>query len=143
MRKLSGETDMYFLLADSLNWCELEIYVAIFCGSAPALKVLLKTWWPRLFGSSAHQTPPDYQHHNGHGGRSHGSKYAHMGGSGSRPYTGPKAYLSHKSSGGKHGSIDSTTNSTEIPPGNDSKEAIIIQGNRIVMKKEFTMEVED
>lgn len=24
---LSGEKDMYFYLADSLNWCELEIYV--------------------------------------------------------------------------------------------------------------------
>ncbi|KAK7908960.1 hypothetical protein PG985_014838 [Apiospora marii] len=140
VRKLSGETDMYFLLADSLNWCELEIYVAIFCGSAPALKVLLKTWWPRLFGSSNHATP-DYQH-NGHGGRSNGSRYANMGGSGSRPYTGPKTYLSHKSSGGKNGSVGSTTGSTEIPPGNDSKEAIIIQGNRIVMKKEFTMEYE-
>lgn len=130
---------MYFLLADSLNWCELEIYVAIFCGSAPAFKVLLKSWWPRLFGSSNHRTP-EYQPNGG--GRSNGSKYAHMGGSGSRPYTGPKTYRSHKSTGGggKHGS---TGSSTEIPSGNDSKEAIIIQGNRIVMKKEFTMEIED
>lgn len=145
VRKLSGEKDMYFLLADSLNWCELEIYVAIFCGSAPAFKVLLKSWWPRLFGSSHQNGTPDYQH-GGHGngnggGRSNGSRYAHMGGSGSRPYTGPKTYISHKSTGGK-GKQGSVGSSTDIP-GNDSKEAIIIQGNRIVMKKEFTMEYED
>ncbi|KAK7937248.1 uncharacterized protein PG986_014116 [Apiospora aurea] len=108
VRKLSNETDMYFLLADSLNWCELEIYVAIFCGSAPAFKVLLKSWWPRLFGSSLHQTP-DYRQQNG-GGR--GSKYAHMGGSGSRPYTGPKTYLSHSSGGGKR---EGSTDSAEPP----------------------------
>ncbi|KAK8091495.1 hypothetical protein PG997_001856 [Apiospora hydei] len=142
VRKLSNETDMYFLLADSLNWCELEIYVAIFCGSAPALKVLLKSWWPRLFGSSLHHTP-DYQQQNG-GGGGRSSKYAHMGGSGSRPYTGPKTYLSH-SSGGGSGKRQGSTDSVEppMPSSNDSKEAIIIQGNRIVRKTEFRMEVED
>ncbi|KAK8075924.1 hypothetical protein PG994_003196 [Apiospora phragmitis] len=113
VRKLSGETDMYFLLADSLNWCELEIYVAIFCGSAPAFKVLLKSWFPRMFGSSNHQTP-DYQHNGGHSNKSNNS-----GGGGKR------------------------SGSTEIPHENDSKEAIMMSGNRIVRKTEFTMEVED
>ncbi|KAK6838081.1 hypothetical protein PG995_012375 [Apiospora arundinis] len=129
VRMLSGEKDMYFYLADSLNWCELEIYVAIFCGSAPAFKVLLKSWWPRMFGSS--QRTPDYQHNGGH---SKGSRYAHMGGSGSRPYTGPKTFMSAGTGSNKR--------STDLPE-NDSKEAIIMPGNRIVRKTEFTMEIED
>lgn len=82
-----------------------------------------------MFGSS--QRTPDYQHNGGH---SKGSRYAHMGGSGSRPYTGPKTFMSAGTGSNKR--------STDLPE-NDSKEAIIMPGNRIVRKTEFTMEIED
>lgn len=92
--------------------------------------MLLKSWFPRLFGSS-HPTP-NYQN----GGHSKNSRYAHMGGSGSRPYTGPKTFRSTGTGGG------GSKRSGELPE-NDSKEAIMMPGNRIVRKTEFTMEIED
>jgi hypothetical protein len=75
VRLLAAEKDMYFYLADSLNWCSIEIYVgefllldlvmrahpadhvcrvilAILCGSAPSLRILLKGPFARIFGSS-------------------------------------------------------------------------------------------
>lgn len=42
---------MYFYLADSLNWCAIELYVAIFCGSASALRSIIRRFFPRLLGS--------------------------------------------------------------------------------------------
>ncbi|KAH9907032.1 hypothetical protein F4778DRAFT_610250 [Xylariomycetidae sp. FL2044] len=116
VRLLVDEEDMYFLLADSLNWCEIEIYIAILCGSAPALKVLLKVWWPRIFGSSNQYSP---RYPNGHYKSS--SNYATIGGSGDK-------------SGSRKSRHMGTT---------DSKEAIVTQDNRIVKKTEFTMEVSD
>ncbi|KAJ5970362.1 uncharacterized protein N7479_000280 [Penicillium vulpinum] len=51
VKMLSGTKEQYYELADSLNWCSIEIYVAICCGSAPSFSVLIKTYAPRLFGS--------------------------------------------------------------------------------------------
>ncbi|KAJ5106605.1 hypothetical protein N7456_003280 [Penicillium angulare] len=49
--KLTSATSNYYLvLADSLNWCAIEAYVAIFCGCAPSLSVLFKTYLPSIFG---------------------------------------------------------------------------------------------
>ncbi|KAJ5279023.1 hypothetical protein N7478_004395 [Penicillium angulare] len=49
--KLTSATSNYYLvLADSLNWCAIEGYVAIFCGCAPSLSILFKTYLPSLFG---------------------------------------------------------------------------------------------
>ncbi|KAK1147820.1 hypothetical protein N8T08_000333 [Aspergillus melleus] len=53
--KLEGNEDQFYHLADSLNWCTIEVYVAIFCGSAPSLSVLIKTYAPRVFGTSKAQ----------------------------------------------------------------------------------------
>ena len=70
MLKLEGNEDQFYHLADSLNWCTIEVYVgmfnalrcptvltitAIFCGSAPSLSVLIKTYAPRVFGTSKAQ----------------------------------------------------------------------------------------
>ncbi|KAL3428758.1 hypothetical protein BDV09DRAFT_203927 [Aspergillus tetrazonus] len=45
--------DYYFLLlADSLNWCTIEAYVAILCGCAPSLSVLIKSHASTMFGYS-------------------------------------------------------------------------------------------
>ncbi|PLB47613.1 hypothetical protein P170DRAFT_409820 [Aspergillus steynii IBT 23096] len=52
---LEGNKDQFYPLADSLNWCTIEVYVAIFCGSAPSLSVLIKTYAPRVFGTSKAQ----------------------------------------------------------------------------------------
>ncbi|KAE8150862.1 hypothetical protein BDV25DRAFT_139457 [Aspergillus avenaceus] len=49
--KLANNKDQYYLLADSLNWCSIELYVAIFCGSAPALSVLIRSFSPRALDS--------------------------------------------------------------------------------------------
>ncbi|KAL4780061.1 hypothetical protein BJX76DRAFT_339165 [Aspergillus varians] len=64
VRKLAHNEDQYYYLADSLNWCSIEIYVAIFCGSAPSLSVLVKTIAPAILGSSdrtatTHGNPSD------------------------------------------------------------------------------------
>ncbi|OJJ07141.1 hypothetical protein ASPVEDRAFT_65636 [Aspergillus versicolor CBS 583.65] len=48
----SAEEEYYLLLADSLNWCTIEAYVAIFCGCAPSLSILVKTYAPSIFGST-------------------------------------------------------------------------------------------
>ncbi|KAL2822104.1 hypothetical protein BJX63DRAFT_442289 [Aspergillus granulosus] len=54
VKKLSSATEEYYLLlADSLNWCTIEAYVAIFCGCAPSLSVLIKAYAPSIFGSGA------------------------------------------------------------------------------------------
>lgn len=70
MLQLEGNEDQFYPLADSLNWCTIEVYVgmcmnslsvtmltnpAIFCGSAPSLSVLVKTYAPRVFGTSKAQ----------------------------------------------------------------------------------------
>ncbi|ROV92972.1 hypothetical protein VMCG_08978 [Cytospora schulzeri] len=49
---LSNTTDQYYFLADSLNWCAIEIYVAVMCSCATAFKVLVKQYFPRIFGST-------------------------------------------------------------------------------------------
>ncbi|RAK71283.1 uncharacterized protein BO72DRAFT_463958 [Aspergillus fijiensis CBS 313.89] len=51
-RLASAKEEYYLLLADSLNWCTIEAYVAIFCGCAPSLSVLIKAYAPSIFGSS-------------------------------------------------------------------------------------------
>ncbi|CAG7995021.1 unnamed protein product [Penicillium olsonii] len=53
----SAKEDYYLLLADSLNWCTIEAFIAIFCGSAPSLSVLIKSYAPFIFGSSASKYP--------------------------------------------------------------------------------------
>ncbi|CAG8943273.1 unnamed protein product [Penicillium salamii] len=53
----SAKEDYYLLLADSLNWCTIEAFIAIFCGSAPSLSVLIKSYAPYIFGSSASRYP--------------------------------------------------------------------------------------
>ncbi|KAI0023975.1 hypothetical protein F4780DRAFT_686761 [Xylariomycetidae sp. FL0641] len=52
VRLLAHTSDMYFFLADSLSWCEIELYLAIYCGSASTLRVLLRTYFPGILGSS-------------------------------------------------------------------------------------------
>ncbi|KAL2801594.1 hypothetical protein BJX63DRAFT_442175 [Aspergillus granulosus] len=58
VHKLAHNPDQVYYLADSLNWCSIEIYVAIFCGSAPALSVLVKTYAPAILGSSGSRGSP-------------------------------------------------------------------------------------
>ncbi|OJJ53598.1 hypothetical protein ASPSYDRAFT_62178 [Aspergillus sydowii CBS 593.65] len=67
VKKLAHNPDQYYSLADSLNWCSIEIYVAVFCGSAPALSVLVKTYAPALLGSSG-RTGHSHGHPSGPGG---------------------------------------------------------------------------
>ncbi|KAL4749578.1 hypothetical protein BDW72DRAFT_213998 [Aspergillus terricola var. indicus] len=54
VKKLSSaQEEYYLLLADSLNWCTIEAYVAIFCGCAPSLSILIKSHASSIFGSTA------------------------------------------------------------------------------------------
>ncbi|KAL4758199.1 uncharacterized protein BDW70DRAFT_170479 [Aspergillus foveolatus] len=53
VKKLSSaQEEYYLLLADSLNWCTIEAYIAIFCGCAPSLSVLIKSHASSKFDSS-------------------------------------------------------------------------------------------
>ncbi|KAI4940270.1 hypothetical protein J4E86_011075 [Alternaria arbusti] len=49
---LSDEADVWYYMADSLNWCSIEIYAAIICSSASTFKVLIKTYLPRVWSSA-------------------------------------------------------------------------------------------
>ncbi|RAK98865.1 uncharacterized protein BO80DRAFT_411456 [Aspergillus ibericus CBS 121593] len=51
MKLSTAKDDYYMILADSLNWCTIEAYVAIFCGCAPSLSVLIKARLPAILGS--------------------------------------------------------------------------------------------
>ncbi|KAL4792441.1 hypothetical protein BDV19DRAFT_400540 [Aspergillus venezuelensis] len=61
VRKLTSNPDQYYYLADSLNSCSNEIYVAIFCGSAPSLSVLVKKYAPAILGSTGPGTRTESQ----------------------------------------------------------------------------------
>ncbi|KAK4164572.1 hypothetical protein QBC43DRAFT_48544 [Cladorrhinum sp. PSN259] len=50
--KLADTADIWFYFADSLNWCSIEVYAAIICGSASTFRVLFKTYTPRLWAGS-------------------------------------------------------------------------------------------
>lgn len=50
--KLNSATDLYWYLADALNWCTIELYIAIICGSASTFKILIKRYAPSLWGSN-------------------------------------------------------------------------------------------
>ncbi|PLB44204.1 hypothetical protein P170DRAFT_450379 [Aspergillus steynii IBT 23096] len=67
VKKLAHNKDQYYYLADSLNWCSIECYVAIFCGSAPALQVIIKTYAPRVLGTSNAQKYDSQKHTPGQG----------------------------------------------------------------------------
>ncbi|RYO17702.1 hypothetical protein AA0121_g5550 [Alternaria tenuissima] len=49
---LSNEADIWYYMADSLNWCSIEIYAAIICSTASTFKVLLKTYLPKIWSSA-------------------------------------------------------------------------------------------
>ncbi|KAI0570545.1 hypothetical protein Alg215_10989, partial [Pyrenophora tritici-repentis] len=51
---LGKEEDIWWYMADSLNWFSVEIYAAIICSSASTLKILVKTYIPRVWNSSIH-----------------------------------------------------------------------------------------
>ncbi|RAL08801.1 uncharacterized protein BO97DRAFT_397357 [Aspergillus homomorphus CBS 101889] len=59
----SAREEYYLLLADSLNWCTIEAYVAIFCGCAPSLSAPIKAWAPSLFGSNPTKFPDSARLH--------------------------------------------------------------------------------
>ncbi|RYP73461.1 hypothetical protein DL771_003633 [Monosporascus sp. 5C6A] len=63
VRVLAHSDVMFFYLADSLNWCSVEIYLAIFCGSVSAYNVLLRTYPPGRPGSSRGKNSYDANHH--------------------------------------------------------------------------------
>ncbi|KAF9891192.1 hypothetical protein FE257_004756 [Aspergillus nanangensis] len=124
VRLLANTTDQYYFLADSLNWCSIEIYVAIFCGSGPALSVLLKTYVPRVFGSTygrheSDNNPLSSQHQlQGISNRQRDT------------WRGYKISSNQKSS--RRGLHDTTLGGSE---------EAIVPGNGIVMKTELHMDV--
>ncbi|KAL2847171.1 hypothetical protein BJY01DRAFT_246945 [Aspergillus pseudoustus] len=75
VRKLANNPDQYYFLADSLNWCSIEIYVAIFCGSAPSLSVLVKTYAPAILGSSGGRGPTGTSGAQGYNPSGQGASY--------------------------------------------------------------------
>ncbi|KAF2642889.1 hypothetical protein P280DRAFT_468190 [Massarina eburnea CBS 473.64] len=99
---LAKEADLWYYMADSLNWCSIEIYAGIIASSAATFNKLVKEYlpkkWSGSYGSSA--TPRhNYQSAEQIKMRSHGT---------------------HSSR--KHGIIGLTEN--------DSEEAIVSKGGR-------------
>ncbi|KAJ4403786.1 hypothetical protein N0V91_006299 [Didymella pomorum] len=56
---LANEVDLWYYMADSLNWCNIEIYAAIICSSASTFKAIIKTYLPKFWGSSQRSGPPN------------------------------------------------------------------------------------
>ncbi|KAF9696675.1 hypothetical protein EKO04_005531 [Ascochyta lentis] len=54
---LANEADLWYYMADSLNWCSIEIYVAIICSSASTFKAILKTYLPKFWNTSQGSIP--------------------------------------------------------------------------------------
>ncbi|PWY85820.1 hypothetical protein BO94DRAFT_597978, partial [Aspergillus sclerotioniger CBS 115572] len=50
--QLANNPDESYVLAASLNWCGIEAYVAVFCGSTPSLYVFAKRYLPQFLDSS-------------------------------------------------------------------------------------------
>ena len=140
VRLLSNTADQYYFLADSLNWCSIEIYVgmishpipscvhilsnpAIFCGSAPALSVLIKTYAPRVFGSSYGRY--NYESDNTPGNSSGQTPAQRLSGRGKDIWH--KAKIS-----GRRGLQDTTLTGSE---------EAIVPGDGIVLKTELRMDV--
>ncbi|KAK1146140.1 hypothetical protein N8T08_003229 [Aspergillus melleus] len=124
VRLLSNTADQYYYLADSLNWCSIEIYVAIFCGSAPALSVLIKTYAPRVFGSSYGRH--DYEGDGHTPGNSSGQTPA-------QKLSGRSKDIWHKAKiSGRRGLQDTTLTGSE---------EAIVPGDGIVLKTELRMDV--
>ncbi|KAL4903357.1 hypothetical protein BDW74DRAFT_156227 [Aspergillus multicolor] len=132
VRKLANNPDQYYYLADSLNWCSIEIYVAIFCGSAPSLSVLVKTYAPALLGSSARSRTPN--------------SYPHAQGQTNPSAQGPSQQLSFGFGGKRRRSAGVSMNlgrgmTTNI--GSEDEIALSPRGEGILMKTDIRMEVED
>ncbi|KAL3490347.1 hypothetical protein BJX62DRAFT_238159 [Aspergillus germanicus] len=129
--QLAGNPDQYYYLADSLNWCSIEIYVAIFCGSAPSLSVLVKTYAPALLGSSGGRGP------TGTSGAGNGYGYGGRG-------TGPSYRLSSRPRGRRDTDIDVDISALDRERDGSQEEIISARGQGgIMMKTDITMEVDE
>ncbi|GLA71676.1 hypothetical protein AtubIFM55763_002156 [Aspergillus tubingensis] len=67
--QLANNPDETYVLAASLNWCGIEAYVAIFCGSTPALYVFVKRYLPQMLG-------PSYAHNQTYSGQSNAKRFS-------------------------------------------------------------------
>jgi hypothetical protein len=122
---LANEKDIWYYMADSLNWCSIEIYAAIICSSASTFKAILKTYLPKVWGSYGSQGPsashPRHQYNQSHSGQFV-----------MKPFGAGSSNKSH--SNRKYGVSDLT----EI--GNESEEAIVQREDGLGTKLETTAE---
>ncbi|KAK6066307.1 integral membrane protein [Seiridium cupressi] len=70
MSSLPDEAGIWYYFADSLNWCSIEVYFAIICGSASTFKILVNAYLPKFWGSSWRSTADAqrHQYHQSHNG---------------------------------------------------------------------------
>ncbi|KAE8148625.1 hypothetical protein BDV25DRAFT_141583 [Aspergillus avenaceus] len=117
VRRISNQPEDPFQdLGPALNWCCVEVYFGIFCGSAPALSVILKTYVPHWLGSVESQA------HNSRPPRDHSS---------APRSTWPSAsYKSRQCRGADTGRYGSQGN-------------LLLGKNAILMRTDITMEVTD
>ncbi|KAK4462751.1 hypothetical protein QBC42DRAFT_326481 [Cladorrhinum samala] len=129
--KLANSDDIWYYFADSLNWCSIEVYAAVICGSASTFRVLFKTYAPRLWGSSRYGFS---------GGVNGAAKHPYVqSGSGSfalRTF----GQGDDKSKKPKHEltALDSNSEEAIVPRGSGQSTR---HNNGIVMNNEFHMEV--
>ncbi|KAL1801157.1 hypothetical protein ACET3X_001499 [Alternaria dauci] len=72
---LSNEADIWYYMADSLNWCSIEIYAAIICSTASTFKVLLKTYLPKIWNSAGSHEKSSSSRRRAQYDRSHSGQF--------------------------------------------------------------------
>ncbi|KAK4186371.1 hypothetical protein QBC35DRAFT_387350 [Podospora australis] len=133
--KLANTEDIWYYFADSLNWCSIEVYAAVICGSASTFRVLFKTYMPRLWGSNMRY---------GISGRPGGSHPYDQSNSGSFALKtfgqgdDKKSKLSSKR--GELTALDSNSEEAIVPKASKDFGG---RNNTIVMNSEFHMEVSE
>ncbi|KAK0668448.1 hypothetical protein QBC41DRAFT_121977 [Cercophora samala] len=141
--KLANGDDIWYYFADSLNWCSIEVYAAIICGSASTFRVLFKTYMPRIWGGSRYGL-------SGPGGKSHPYDQSHSGSFALKTF-GQGDDKRAKVSNHELSALDSNSEEAIIRPNHLHQGAqssargpsLETKNNAIVMNSEFTMEVSD
>ncbi|KAF2020314.1 hypothetical protein BU24DRAFT_419859 [Aaosphaeria arxii CBS 175.79] len=135
---LADEADMWWYMADSLNWCSIEIHVAIICGCASTFKVMFKTYLPGIWGNTM----------GGSGNPRHQYNQSHSGQFALKPFSNSSTQKS--SSNRKYGVGDLTTvgygseeNIVKDQPGQPGQQEHQEWENGIKMSKDVTIHISE
>ncbi|KAK4230138.1 hypothetical protein QBC38DRAFT_357712 [Podospora fimiseda] len=137
--KISKGEDIWYYFADYLNWCSIEVYAAIICGSASTFCVLFKTFAPQLWEGSWYNNGVNPEAGAQHPYNKSGSGSFALGIFGQANET-----RSTRSKRSKRGLTTLDNNSEEaiiVYKGELSAAQINGKNNGIIMNREFHMEI--